>query len=627
MPVVVGCRAEAGRVLCGLGLQVLGDDLARLEGIFVHDVAAVDAREVATATGTVVVGHHVELLGRIDGLAVEGEAADALAVAHLDPVLAVTGGLGDVHLVADPVNHVEVVGGEVLVHQPLHLCLGGVDPVELAGAHLQPLLDGGPVHLDHLQGVRVDVEVGDVAQGDVTLGHIGEVIDAVAPATERGRHRQDRIGLLEQAVFLQLLGVAALGIAHQLHRGVVLHQGEEAVDGRGDLAERLVQPLVGGVVIGLHQVHHPLIHGAALAGVDLAQAGLALFHLPLAVHLLQLEVDDAEVVAPVAGHHGRDAAEGTGLVVHLRQIREVAGEVLVGMAQHQGIDPLHLGQVPGGVLHHGLVAAGVDAGMGHHHHQIGALGTHLGHVVVRGLDHVGHHHLAFQMAFVPLQHLGRGQAQNAHLDGLTLTLVVGHLAIQQQVGGELVATPLNLPLGVPLEGRRLEHVGVHIGELGSRQHLAEVVQAVVELVVAEVAGVIAELVHRLEHRVRLLLQVTGAGLFEDVVRQRRALDQVAVVEQQVVGVLGAGRADQQGGAGEAELAVLLVLVVVIPQHVGVDIGGLDQAQGDGPRLRLAVVFVAAGRQQHDGGNRPQLHGVIHCIFPFIMSNALPAPGI
>ncbi|MNK86766.1 hypothetical protein D3C87_1066850 [compost metagenome] len=64
---------------------------------------------------------------------------------------------------------------------------------------------------------------------------------------------------------LQLLGVLTLGIAHQLHRGVVLHQGEEAVNGRGDLAQRLVQPLVGGVVIRLHQIHHPLIHGAAFA--------------------------------------------------------------------------------------------------------------------------------------------------------------------------------------------------------------------------------------------------------------------------------------------------------------------------------------------------------------------------
>ena len=78
MPVVVGRRAEADRVVRRLGLQVLGDDLPRLEGIFMDDVAAVDAREVAAAAGAVVVGHHVELLGRVHGLAVEGEAADAI---------------------------------------------------------------------------------------------------------------------------------------------------------------------------------------------------------------------------------------------------------------------------------------------------------------------------------------------------------------------------------------------------------------------------------------------------------------------------------------------------------------------------------------------------------------------
>ena len=393
---------------------------------------------------------------------------------------------------------------------------------------------------------------------------------------------------------LQLFGVAALGIAHQLHRRVVLHQGEEAVDGRGDLAKRLVQPLVGGVVIRLHQIHHPLIHGTAFTGVDLAQAGLALLHLPLAIHLLQLEIDDAEVVAPVAGHHGRDTAQGTGLIVHFWQVREITREVLVSMTQHQGIYPLYLGQMPGGVLHHGLIAVGVDAGVGNHYHQIGPLGAQLGHIVVGGLDHVGHHHLAFQMAFVPLQHLCRRQTQDAHLDGLQLALVIGDLALQQQVGGEFVATPVNLSLGVALEGARLEHVGVHIGEFGPRQHLAEVIQPVVELVVAEVARVIVELVHGLEHRVGLLLEVAGTGLLEDVVRQRRTLDQVTVVEQQVVGIFGARGADQQGGTGEAELAVFLVLVVVIPQHVGVDVGGLDQAQRDGPRLRLAVVFIAAG---------------------------------
>ena len=90
----------------------------------------------------------------------------------------------------------------------------------------------------------------------------------------------------------------------------------------------------------------------------------------------------------------------------------------MGVTQHQGIYPLHLGQVPGGVLHHGLVAVGIDAGVGDHYHQIGALGAQLGHIVVGGLDHVGHHHLAFQMALVPLQHLGRRQTQDADLDGL-----------------------------------------------------------------------------------------------------------------------------------------------------------------------------------------------------------------
>ena len=76
-------RAFMCQLLLAAGLKPAGCPLnwafrywamiSRVSGIFMDDVAAVDAREVAAAAGAVAVGHHVELLGRGHGLAVEGE--------------------------------------------------------------------------------------------------------------------------------------------------------------------------------------------------------------------------------------------------------------------------------------------------------------------------------------------------------------------------------------------------------------------------------------------------------------------------------------------------------------------------------------------------------------------------
>ncbi|MNR54259.1 hypothetical protein D3C85_1744150 [compost metagenome] len=53
-----------------------------------------------------------------------------------------------------------------------------------------------------------------------------------------------------------------------------------------------------------------------------------------------------------------------------------------------------------------------------------------------------------------------------------------------------------------------------------------------------------------------------------VVRQRGALDGVAIVEQQRVGVLLAGVGDQRRAAVHAVAFVFGQLVVVVTQHVG-----------------------------------------------------------
>ena len=87
---------------------------------------------------------------------------------------------------------------------------------------------------------------------------------------------------------------------------------------------------------------------------------------------------------------------------------------------------------------------------------------------------------------------------------------------------------------------------------------------------------VAEAVHGAEHRVHDAgREVAGLG---QKVAERAALDDVAVVEQHVVGRFGPGGGDQRRGLGEADGRVrpVLVVVKVVDEHV--EVGGFQQPQ-------------------------------------------------
>src|SRR5262249_29886218 len=95
-----------------------------------------------------------------------------------------------------------------------------------------------------------------------------------------------------------------------------------------------------------------------------------------------------------------------------------------------------------------------------------------------------------------------------------------------------------------------------------------------------------------------------------VIRQRGALDGVAVVEQHRVRELRTRLLDQRGRALEAERLVLCQLEVVVRQHVGVQVGRLQQRQlgrgtsGHGRRTGGSggVATAATGGQAQRQGN-------------------------
>ena len=129
-----------------------------------------------TAVRAIVIGGDQESGLRIDRFAVEGQVLNTLCLRMDHLTFAVVAGrLSDVDLVVHPVNHVEVIGAEAVpVDQRLRLAAGRVNLVKLPGGALQPLLDLLPADLHHHQGVRVEIEVGGVAEGELAFFHFHE---------------------------------------------------------------------------------------------------------------------------------------------------------------------------------------------------------------------------------------------------------------------------------------------------------------------------------------------------------------------------------------------------------------------------------------------------------------------
>ncbi len=333
----------------------------------------------------------------------------------------------------------------------------------------------------------------------------------------------------------------------------------------------------------------------ALVGVlDRARLhrGGALVYDPAGTVMRQLQLDHAEAAAPVVGHHRGHAVDRAAYLVHARQVElryraGGIGEDLVRVADQHGVHAGHLGQVPAAVLHGGRVSGGIEPAVRDHHHQVGALGAHLRHELLSGFLHALRVDLAVEPALVPAHDRGRRETDDADLDRDRDGLAVG------PGGGDLAGDD-----GVRLEQRRARahavHVGQHLregrpgarrlhGRVGQAIHveavardLVQVAQAVVELVVADAAAVELRGVHHFVHGQRLAaLKRVDLGL---VVGQRRALDGVAVVQQQGVGKLGARLLDQGCHALEAEGLVLGQLEVVVAAHIGVQVSGLQQGQ-------------------------------------------------
>jgi hypothetical protein len=122
-------------------------------------------------------------------------------------------------------------------------------------------------------------------------------------------------------------------------------------------------------------------------------------------------------------------------------------------------------------------------------------------------------------------------------------------------------------------------------------------------VVADRAAIVREHVHGGHHRVGVALPHAAPVGHE--VAERRALDQVAVVEQQAVRRLRPGGPDERRRAGEPDRVVGGVAVIVVREDVHVQVGGLQDPQ---PHERGALRERAARERGGGCGGGAGLEG-------------------
>ena len=220
------------------------------------DRRAIRPRKRPAAARAIVVGGHHEPLRRIDRCPVPRKVHDPAGrgIDHRT-VLVEFRRLRQVDPVRHPIDHVEVVAGEVRVDQRL-ICPARRDLVEDPGRPFQPVLHLGPRDNHGAHRVGIKVQVRHILDRHIADRHVGVILRPTATARlERGRSRQQRqVGIFRPRKHLR--DVPALRNRHDLHRRIVSHQGEVAVQGRLGLAHRAADIIQRGVMFGLRRRQH-----------------------------------------------------------------------------------------------------------------------------------------------------------------------------------------------------------------------------------------------------------------------------------------------------------------------------------------------------------------------------------
>ncbi len=159
--------------------------------------------------------------------------------------------------------------------------------------------------------------------------------------------------------------------------------------------------------------------------------------------------------------------------------------------------------------------------MGQHDHKIGTLGPQLRHFALdRGQDGA-HLQLAFKLRPRPPRHLRRGRAGHADPKRAYRAAVIHKISVQNGMARDQVAA-----IGQP------PRIGQNHRVTRRGKQLVQHLEAEIEVMVAKRRGIVAQGIHRCDHRVHIAMrnQFRQGGI-----GQRRALERVAIVEQDGIG--------------------------------------------------------------------------------------------
>nr|WP_235971224.1 hypothetical protein [Palleronia pontilimi] len=314
-----------------------------------------------------------------------------------------------------------------------------------------------------------------------------------------------------------------------------------------------------------------------------------------------LQVDPAHVLALAARHDRGHARQKARIGIHARHrafarpARLGAREDAMLVAHHDGIDPAVPGQPKRPArLRRGPVAQTVVA---QRHHQVGAprpqprhpQGRHLRHLAQGQVGHVG----------VSLRGLGQQRAgqegQYADPHHVAGAGPVRQLAGQQRRLLRQRGARCRIAHGIEVRGQHREP--------RRAQRRPQRGRAEIEIVIAQRDRVEIERVHRGDHRMRLDLRRGRVRIGPTHrIRQLRAEQEIARIEEQAVGGLAPELCDKLGGGLQPPARLRAARGVVEGAHVAMQIAGGQQPQ----RHNAPVFFGRRGRTIRCDHGRPRV---------------------
>jgi len=210
--------------------------------------------------------------------------------------------------------------------------------------------------------------------------------------------------------------------------------------------------------------------------------------------------------------------------------------------------------------------------MGQNHDQIGPGGAQRRNMRRGGLGHTAARQMTVQMNLIPSDELRRQEAEDTDPELVFDPGAADDAPTEHETG---LHERFVLQRCAPTVADR---VGADHGKLGRREGVQQMFKAEIELVIAQRGGIIAKKVHRRDHRMRLI-----AALPCPEIGQRRALQEIPVIEKKAVSRFRPGLTYQRRGASQPEWPVAGIRIIIEGQDVGVQIRGFQQAN---PEMRI-----------------------------------------